>query len=97
MKLGYFMITRDTVIKDWHLVGEMLAFIKFVPIHVSMEVASDRFIYLGFSPFFNEIEGNPVPEYDAIVVKESNGLHMTVHQTGNRRHFGLSLVEADDD
>lgn len=67
-RTGLMYISDAIVHGEIEAIGEMLAYLKFVPCHVEYEYVYKRFKYIGYSPFFEEIEeGTMAPEYTVII------------------------------
>lgn len=70
VKIGKFRLTQRLVEGEWERAGELLAKLKFVPVDVRYHYDLAEYEYLGFSPFFDEIEkGIKAPQYDVVIAK----------------------------
>lgn len=67
MRTGKFYITGKCVHSDQNEIGQVLAFMGFIPTRVEFLHYRDQFEMIGISPMFEDISiGKQIPEYTII-------------------------------
>ncbi len=73
-RVGLIYVSQELIYQEMDAVGEMLAYLKFIPCHAEYEFAYKRFKYIGFSRYFEKIsEGSMAPEYK-IEITDTDGV-----------------------
>lgn len=78
-RVGRFYVQRP-FLDDRELMWSMLQHLQFIPHRVEFRYSSDRMLYVGTSPHFDELEEFPavIPEYVVCVHKDAHGETVTV-------------------
>jgi len=68
MKKGMFKVLTKDVMKKSEEYVDILAFMKFLPLHIDQNIMEDSLTYIGLSPIFKDVAlGEMVPEYLLVV------------------------------
>ena len=72
MKKGMFKVLTKDVMKKSEEYVDILAFMKFLPLHIDQNIMEDSLTYIGLSPIFKDVAlGEMVPEYLLVVTVDS--------------------------
>ena len=68
MKKGMFKVLTKDVMKKSEEYVDILAFMKFLPLHIDQNIMEDSLTCIGLSPIFKDVAlGEMVPEYLLVV------------------------------